>query len=232
MSLLKLRGHEPQTQTPVDRQLKRSRIDFGAVPRVDLLPASERDRRARRALTRRWVRIGIGAVVLAALIVAATVLLRMRADSALSAEQRRTDALLVELAQYQDIASAVASQRLLEADRARAMATDIDWGDVYAVLRSVLPAGASIEGLGLAPGAAPAGGQDLTGLVAVAQVESKNPSDLATVIDRLHALQPVTDVAMGLLEGPDDDDLYRYTVTVQFDQSVYSGRFASEGSQG
>jgi len=230
--MLKVRGDDTETQAPADKRLKRSRIDFGAVPRVDLLPASERDRRARRALTRRWIKIGIGAIVLAAVIVAGTVLLSMRADSALSAEQRRTDALLTELAQYQDVASAVSAQRSLEADRATAMATDIDWGDVYGVLRGVLPAGASIEALSLAPGGVPTGAEGVTGLASVVQIESKNPSDLATIIDRLHGLKAVTDVSMGRLEGPDEDGLYRYVATVQFDQSVYSGRFASEGSQG
>lgn len=205
---------------------KKPQLTYGAPPRADLLPMSERGRRDRVALTRRWVGIAVGALVLVLLATAGAFVLRMNSNTQIADERRETDAILTELATYQDLSTAISSRAKLQQLRAQAMATDLDWSEVYDSLTAKLPDKATIIGLDLRTGGAPVDGDPTAvGLLASTTIESPNPLDHAKIIEGFSSIDGVLGVSMTLLSGPNEDGTYSYTTTVTLDQTVYTGTF-------
>lgn len=92
-------------------------LALAGIPRVNLMPRAEIQRRERVDLTRGWA-IGAGAAVLVALLVIGGAFAwRTMADQRLAAEQARTDALITELAGYADVSAALSDAEALKAFR-------------------------------------------------------------------------------------------------------------------
>lgn len=232
MQLRREKSPASPTNPGADRS-RRVQIDFGGIPAVDLLPASERARRATKRLVRRWIGVGIGAIFLVAAVSAAGFWMTMEADKALEAQRADTEKILAEIAQFQDLSAALGAEAKLTGHRAKAMATDIDWRDLHAELEAELPDTAEIVGLGLAPGGPPSLGDSAgvaVGLVTQMRVSSPEPLHLATIIERLQRREAVIDVQMNSLDQSDEaSGDYLYVTTILIDQSIYSGRFDNDG---
>jgi hypothetical protein len=118
---------------------------LGAEPRVDLLPPEVRARVKARA-TRRM----LGLLVVLTLVIvggayAAVNIRALTAASELAAAQDATLALLAEQATYAEAASANALMEAALSDRETVLSNEVRWADLVDALRTVLPAGATID---------------------------------------------------------------------------------------
>lgn len=199
------------------------------LPRVDLMPRAEVERRDRARLVRGWLWALLGAVAVTVLLVAGAFIARGVADAALAAERARTQELLIELGSFSEVSGALGAQATLEGFRAEAMASDFAWGPVIDRVRSVLPPGVELAGFDLITGPAPSGGEPVAGegLVGVLTFGSPNAIDIAQLVRSLRTVPGVA-AADGRLVSSSQQDVgaYTYEVTVTFDQTIYSGRFA------
>ncbi|MFI8594775.1 hypothetical protein ACIGCK_10165 [Microbacterium sp. NPDC078428] len=209
------------------------------IPRVNLMPRAEIERRRRTALVRAWGwgLVGALAVVLAAGAAAFTA--NLAAQQALAAEQARTTALLTELQALSEVGSALADTTALEAFRAEAMAGHVAWEGELTAIAAALPAGTTVTGFDLTalPGtpAADAAGADAAQAAAVTgtlTLQSASPVDVAEAIRAVRSVPGVLaadgrDVSSGATDGP---RLYTSVLGIELDQSVYTGSFAPAGT--
>lgn len=199
-----------------------------ANPRVNLMPRSELARRERDRLVRGWVWGVLGAIVVAALIIAAAFWLKYAADQRLAAEQARTNNLLVELASLGEVSQALAAEQELTAFRADAMAVDLAWAPVLAKVTGVLPGDTAVTGFDFAVGAAPTGDDPTTqaGITGTVTFDSPTPLDIVPLIRSLRGVEGVLFADGQSLSSDSEGGSYSYLLNVIFDQTVYSGQYA------
>ncbi|GAA1702106.1 hypothetical protein GCM10009808_20070 [Microbacterium sediminicola] len=203
-----------------------------ALPRVDLLPPSEKRRREVRARIRAWVSVGIGALAVAVLAVGGAFAANAAASLRLASEQARTQQLAVDVAALSDVRAALALRTELQSMRQDAMAGDFDWDPVIASLATVLPAGVEMDGYVLAAGPAPTSGeaQDTVGLTGTVTLISAAPLDFTELTRAFRALDALTTAEPQTLASGDEG--YTYTMTVTFDQTIYNGSYAPSTEAG
>lgn len=202
----------------------------GGVPRVNLMPRSETQRRDRDALTRKWVWGVFGAVVVAALLIGAAFALKLLADQQLVAEQAKTNSLLVELSSLSEVSAALSTEEELTQFRAEAGGADFGWGPVIATVRSVLPAGVELSGFDLTAGGVPqtADPASEVGLTGTVLLDSPSPIDMAATIRALRAVPGVIYAdGKSLQTSTVVDGSFQYLLTVVMDQSIYSNAFVA-----
>lgn len=210
---------------------KQTALALAGVPRVNLMPRAESERRERLALTRTWAVLAIGAVVLALAVVAGAFYMKWTADQALAAEQVRTETLISELAAQSEVTQALAARDVRESFRGVAMANDFAWTPIIDDLVGSLPAGVSLIEYSLTPGPAPTDADPET------QVGSSGPFTYTTSDSRLQA---ATVAALAKTPGvlsadagalfTSGEGTYEFTVNVTLDQTIYSGDYAADGS--
>ncbi|MFJ4167088.1 hypothetical protein ACIPY5_16165 [Microbacterium sp. NPDC089698] len=216
----------------------------GGVPRVDLLPRSEIERREREALSAVWVRICLLAVLLAAVLIGGAFVWNLFAQQRLSAEQDRSQQLIGQIAALSDVSKALATESELQSFRADAMGSDFAWSGILDKVRASLPAGASLTGFALTPGASPAAtsGEDATqkesaakkalGLTGTLTIDSPTAVDLGSYVRSLRGVTGVLSAdANATTSGASAVGRFTYKVDITFDQTVYSGRFAEEAKK-
>lgn len=204
-------------------QSRQSAVVYGAPPRANLLPPAETERRSVARLQRRWIAGVLAALLVMALIIAASVAMRVQAGMGLSSAEDQKADLGRQLAAYSEVAALVSERDLLTAKRAEALAEDMGWRTPYRLLTPALPAGAQLTGFSATTGGATTSKPGELGLKAMATVVSSKPIDQAIVLDRFAGVNHVVDVDMLGLEQA--EDVYTYSIYVAFDQGLYNGRF-------
>lgn len=226
------------------------------IPRVNLMPRAETERRERAALAVRWGIGLLGALLVVALLAGGAFWLKWNADQRLAGEQARTAGLLTDLAALSEVSRAIGMSAELETFRADAMASDLKWSELFASLEEALPAGVVVTGFDLTVGAAPtmpvvtaeapAGGESAGENAGTATAAGAEELALAgtlelrspTAIDVAPAVRALRDVAgvaqVDPLEmtteqvGDSDARSYIYRLRTTFDQTLYTGAYAEE----
>lgn len=210
-------------------------VAFGGVPRVNLIPKSELDRRERAATARGWVWGVLGAIVAALALIAGAMALNWVADQRLAAEQARTNMLLTELASLAPVSGALATETDLLDFRTQSTASDFEWRPVIAQVQRALPAGVELVGFSLVVGGASQGEDPSleTGLTGTLSLSSPNAIDIAATVRSLRGGAGVA-AADGRLVSTSQQSVnaYTYELSIAFDQSIYTGRFASADEGG
>lgn len=211
---------------------KTAQLALAGVPRVNLLPRAETDRRARLSLTRAWSFGALVAIIVVVLLIAGTIFLRFAAERTLAAEQARTATLTTELTGYAEVSRTIAGAATLEAFRAEAMGSDFEWAPVIADVTRAMPTGVLLTGFVLAPGATPTG-EDPTleaGAFGVLTFTSATTAEQAQTVSALAAVASVQSADAGAMYSA-GEGIYEFIVNVTFDQTIYSGAFSAEGSE-
>ncbi|MFB7890770.1 hypothetical protein ACFC1I_01035 [Microbacterium sp. NPDC056044] len=206
-------------------------VPFSGAPRVNLMPRSEIARRERDSLVRLWVWIVLGAIIVAALIIAAAFAFKFFADQRLVAEQARTNALLTEIASLSEVSQALATESELTDFRSDAMATDLAWTPVIAKISSILPSDTTITGVDFTVGGAPQGDDPTAeqGVVGTVTFDSATPIDIVPLIRALRGVDGVFYAdGQSVTSSQVSAGQYSYLLDVEFDQSVYSNQYAAE----
>lgn len=212
------------------RNAAASVLVVGGVPRVDLMPPAELERRHRRALLRRWGLGLLAAALVTVLVIAGAMTLRFFAEMRLATERARTDSLITEIASLSEVGDTVSTLADLETYREQAMVADLEWAVLFDSLEDTLPTGVAVIGFDITTGAGPdaedpASAPGATVLLTLASVE---PFDIVPAIRGIRPLPNVLDADGRELRYDDDKDRYVYELTVTTNQSAYSGRFAPE----
>ncbi|WP_169582758.1 MULTISPECIES: hypothetical protein [Microbacterium] len=204
-------------------------VAVGGVPRVNLMPRSEIARRERETLVRRWLWGVLAAIVVALLIIGGAVFVKWAADQRLTAEQAESSRLLSELAALAEVSQALATERELTAFRAESMGADFAWAPVFASVEGSLPSDAQMVGFDLIGGGIPQGADPTleAGLVGTIVVGSRNPVDIVAVARELRTVPGVILAdAVSVTESSVAPGSFVYELTVVYDQSIYSGKYA------
>lgn len=223
------------------------------IPRVNLMPRAETERRERAALAVRWGFGLLAALLTVALLAGGAFWLKWNADQRLAGEQLRTSELLTELATLSEVSRAIAMSTELETFRASAMASDLAWSDLFTSLAEALPSGVVVTGFDLTVGGAPtipaasaetaegdAAGADAAvagadadlALTGTLELRSPTPIDVAPAVRALRDVAGV--VQVDPLEmtteqvGGSDATIYIYRLRTAFDQTLYTGAYAEE----
>jgi len=210
-------------------------VVVGAEPRVNLMPQAEYARRDRERTLRRWGWGLVAALAVVAVVAAGSLALSWSMTQQLAGQQAQSTVLLKSLSGLSDVSNAQRTQQELKSFRSQAMASDIAWGKLDAAITAALPAGVTLTGFELAVGGVPATGTPpaaQVGLIGQLTLTSAKALQMAEVIRALRDVAGVsaadgTQLASGDAAGAGTS--YTYTMTITFDQSVYTGRFATKG---
>ncbi|KRA23035.1 hypothetical protein ASD65_00325 [Microbacterium sp. Root61] len=202
---------------------KKPVLALAGVPRVNLMPRAETDRRERISLTRTWSLLAVAALVVGVLTIGGAFALKLLADQHLAAEQARTTGLLTELQSYSDVSAAIATQRGLEEFRTSAMGTDTDWTAMLHLVTSAIPAEVTMLEFSLNPAASvledPTSGAGYSGLLTFSAASADAQ---AATVQALRLVPGILAVdAATLYQGGEAG--FEFTVTISFDQSVFTG---------
>jgi hypothetical protein len=204
---------------------------MSGLPRVNLMPRPEVIRRERDKLVRIWLWIALAAILVAALIIAGAFAFKLFADQRLAAEQARTNALLTEIAALSEVSQALSAESELTDFRAEAMATDFAWEPVISKITGVLPPDSSLTGFDLTVGGVPQGDDPtiVEGLVGTVSVDSPTPLDIVAIIRSLRGVEGVLSAdGQSVTTSQVSEGRFAYLLSVQFDQSLYSGEYAPQ----
>lgn len=220
-----------QPAPPSKGRSKGSGMVLSGLPRVNLLPPREIERRATTALTKRWLCGVLATALLVSAVVAATHWVRASAELQLIAEQDRTAALNHDLASLAEV-SAVLNQRAeLSSLRGAAMGNDLEWRNLFRDITKALPKGSEIRSFDLLTGANPATDADPTatiGVIGRLTLWSKDPKDLDRMVGNLRELHLTLSADAASLAA-DGDEGFSFSVEFVVNQAHYSGRFVSIG---
>lgn len=216
--------------TLTNRATKLPPAQAGKAPSVNLLPASEVERRERRVLLRRWMLGLFTTVVGLALALGAMVAVRMAAELRLAEENQRTEQLTVELAGYAEVTKSITDRAALGDYRSSAAANDLPWAKLYGDIAGALPGGVAVRGLDLHSGAAPMADADpatAAGLTGTITCRSTDPGDQRRMVTALRKIPGALAVDAGKLDYLETDATYEFVITFVADQSRYTGRFGT-----
>ncbi|MDQ7994095.1 MAG: hypothetical protein AAGC63_16735 [Propionicimonas sp.] len=224
---------QPKPERKTRSQAKASGLVLSGVPRVNLLPASEVERRAAGQLVRRWAAgLAVTAVVVGGMVAGASLFLA-DADRNLAAEQNRTLDLNAELGELSPVSRAIAERASLNELRSDAMGNDLEWRSLFAEVDKALPGGVQLAGVNLITGANPVPEVEPTagiGLIGVLTFSSDDPADQYRTVAALRKLDVVIAAEAGKLAAAESG--FTFGVEVVVDQTHYSGTFQSpEGAK-
>lgn len=211
---------------------KKPVLALAGVPRVNLMPRAEMERRERLSLTRTWALLAVAALAVGALVIAGAFTLKVLADQRLAAEQATTDGLLSDLSGYSDVSTAIATRGELESFRADAMATDAAWTPMLGKITGALPKGVALVEFTLSPGTPPVSDDPTAGVGynGVLTLGSADAKVQAVTVAALRQVEGIRSVDAGTLYQGGEAG-FEFTIAVAFDQSVYSGQYAKEAGK-
>lgn len=205
---------------------KKPVLALAGVPRINLMPRAEIDRRERLSLTRTWSLLALVALVIGVVTIGGAFGLKLVADQQLAAERTRTTGLLTELQSYADVSAAIATRQGLEEFRTSAMGTDADWAAMLDLVATATPADVTMLEFTLAPAASviedPTAGAGYSGLLTFSAAGAEAQ---AATVQALRLVPGILAVdAATLYQGGEDG--FEFTATISFDQSVFTGAHA------
>lgn len=213
------------------------RVAIGGSPRVDLLPASLRERRQQKRL-RRGMYAGIGVIAgLLAAGVAGSLSFSATAAASLADEQAITLDLLGQQARYAELSAVQDRIALAEAAQRVGAGTEVDWSAYLTQLRSTLPSGVSLTSVSVdaasplavyEQGTAPLEGPRIATLSFTAA--SRELPDVPVWIDALRTLPAFVDATANSVTL-DDTGVYAVNLTLHIGPDAYANRFQPEGSE-
>lgn len=219
------------------RNASSSVLVVGGMPRVDLMPPAELERRYRRGLLRRW---GIGllaAALVTVLVISGAMTLRFFAEARLAAERTRTDTLITEIASLSEVGDTVRMLGDLEAFRADAMLPDFEWTALTDAVQSTLPAGVRVIGFDITTGLGPDAedaedAASAPGATVLLTLESPEPFDIVPLVRDMRSLPEVLDADAEELRSDEGKNRHVYELSIMTNQEAYSGRFVTEEDEG
>lgn len=210
-------------------------VALTAMPRVNLLPPSEVARRERERLAGRWTWVVVATLLFSLVLIGAAWAWNQLAHAQLAAEQNRTTALIGEMAELSDVSQALATEAELTSYLSEAMGSDLTWQEMRRKVESVLPADVTLIGFDLTAGAPSmtslsdkeaAGSAGLQGIITL---DSPNTIEIASISRALRQVDGVILSDANAITGSSvQEGRFTYTIDVVFDQSIYTGRFATE----
>ncbi|MGV9192788.1 hypothetical protein ACQ143_00375 [Microbacterium sp. MC2] len=203
---------------------------IGGLPRVNLLPRREIERRAQMSLLRRWGWGLAAALLVVVLVTAGAFVLQAGASLRLAQENARTNALLSQVAALQPVRDKLTLESELADFRAQAMGADLTWSTVVATAEKALPDDVVLSGFSLTAGVLPFGDDPTLEVGAVGTLTLASDSTL-DMVPYVRALRQQAGVLSTVTDGwtlQADGAGYLYTVSLGIDQSVYTGAFAEE----
>lgn len=219
-------------------------VALAGVPRVNLMPRAELDRRERAAIIRRWGWGVVAALAVVVLVAGTGYGMNWVAQQRLAEAQSRTTSLLTELTGLANVSKALKTRGDLESFRADAMGSDLEWIKALGSLGVELPQGVAVIGFDLAPGAIPAAGtkpENESGLTGTLTLESMSPVEIVPVVRAFRDVPGVI-AADGVQVTSDDGSSgggasagssgpvpYKYLIDVEFDQTLYTHAYAKDG---
>jgi hypothetical protein len=228
------------TASKRDAAAVRKSVQYGASPRVSLLPP-ELGQRNKALATQRGLRFLMFAIVL--LTVAAiggAWYLAFSSQLALTAEQQRTNDLLAEQQQYADVQYAVNMVDVGEAALRVGGSTEIDWQDYLNLVQASLPEGVTLNAFTVDASTVtsqypqtsiPLQGARIATLRFTATSETL--PEIPDWLNRLRALPGFVDANPGSV-ALGDGSSYTASITMHIDAQAYSNRLTAkdEGSDG
>ena len=205
---------------------------LGGIPRVNLLPPEELERRSRRALRLRWLGVFVAALVLVALAWAVGLRWNLLAHGDVDSAARDSAQLQSQLADYSEVIDLQSEVRSLRTFREQAGSNDLDWWTLMAEVRSALPDGVALVGFSLAPGAAPVAGTDpasQVGLTGTFTFAADAASAQTETIRRLREVRGFIGADAGALSSGGPEGGFTFVTTFSAAQTLYTGRFAQLG---
>ena len=206
---------------------------LAGVPRVNLMPPLEIERRKRGSLVRVWAWVVVAAMLVAALVVAGAFALKFVAEQALVAEQARDHRPAHRAREplgcqqrHRDGGRAHRLPRRCDGRRLRVGARRRDGRRRAARTMCVL------TGFDLTAGGIPQTDDPTheVGLTGTMTLESPTPIDLPATIRQLRALESVAAVdGRALSTRQQSVGTYSYQLEIAFDQSIYSGAVRRDG---
>jgi hypothetical protein len=205
-------------------------IPVGISPRVSLMPP-ELGERTKALATQRSLRLAlVGVVLLAVIGVAAAWYYAFTSTVALTAEQDRTNELLLEQQTYADVQRTVKTVELGEAALRVGGSTEIDWQDYLGLVQASLPAGVVLDSFSVDASTAttqyPQSNVPLQG-ARVATLQFTATSDtLPSIPDWLNALRELpgdVDANPGTV-AISDGGRYTAGITMHIDAQAYTNR--------
>jgi hypothetical protein len=209
-------------------------LPLGALPRVDLLPASEMRRRDVRARIRTWIWVAIASALVAVLAVGAALAVNMGAALRLGSEQARTLQIMTGIGGLSDVSTALSTRTELQALRGEAMSGDLDWQEAIDTIAAVLPPGVSIAEYAFEAGGAASADTDAdadagaaaVGVTGTVTLRSTAPLDFVAVTRDLRARESVQEADVD--DFSSTDGVYSYRLHVTLDQSVYTRAYGAD----
>ncbi|MBN9152447.1 MAG: hypothetical protein J0I70_03795 [Microbacterium sp.] len=220
---------------------------LAGIPRVNLMPRAELDRRERADAIRRWGWGVVAALAVVVLVAGAGYGLNWAAQQRLADAQGRTTSLVAELGRLSDVSKALKTRTDLESFRAQAMGSDLEWIKTMASLGVVIPDGVVVTGFDLVPGVIPVAGTtppQQTGLAGTITLESLSPVEIVPVVRAFRKVPGMVSAdGVEITSGDDSSDggggggsagsggpiVYKYLINVQFDQTLYTNEYAKDG---
>jgi hypothetical protein len=209
-------------------------LHLGGLPRVDLLPPSEMRRREVRTRIRLWAWVAFVALAISIAAVGGAVAFHMSAALSLSAEQARTQQILTGIAGLSEVSAARSVRTELSRTQEEAMAGDLDWTPVLAVVGARLPADVVVQDYVLEAGPIPLEGvaaADATGATGTVTVASPNPISHVELTRALRDVATVRTIEVEELAREDDDPVYEYRMRLVVDQTFYTGAFTADAEE-
>lgn len=200
---------------------------FGGVPRVNLMPRAEIDRRERSILIRRWLRGVVAALGVVALLAGAAFWLQTTAAVRLALENARTNDLLSQVAALAPVRAKLDLVSELEGFRAQAMGADLEWSRLTTLAEKALPDDVTLAGFSLAAGALPVGDDPTAEVGATGELTLESATALETgpFIRSLRGLEGVLQADGWELTA--EAGMYTYLIRIDYDQTAYTGDFAA-----
>jgi Tfp pilus assembly protein PilN len=207
-------------------------LTVGGVPRVSLLPPAEVDLRSRKELRMTWLATNIVAVSVITLGSLVGLGWMVQAQAVQASAEQDSVTLQAEAANYSELIQVQTEVQGLQKARAQAGSNDIAWGSLINEIKAVLPAGVTLTGFRLAPGAAPKSGAAASGQVGLTGTltfSAPNTAMQAQTVTRLRTVSGFLAVDAGALSASNDGGAYTFAVTFTADQTRYTGRFGKVG---
>ncbi|WP_426516256.1 hypothetical protein ACPPVQ_16730 [Diaminobutyricibacter sp. McL0618] len=207
---------------------------IGAEPRVDLLPPEVRASRKRDALARQLVVWLVIVIVIVVAAIAGSAFFALKSQEALTAEQAKTQSLLLQEQKYSVVNEVQSQIQLTQAGQQIGASTEIDWNTFLNKAKGTIPANVTLTAVTV-DSASPLTAYPQSAVPLQASrvatvtltVTSKSLPDLPLWLSALATLPGVADTAPGGITLASAGE-YNATATIHLNESAFDGRFDTQ----